>query len=710
MLRKSQRHAIALGSVALIAAFSVAHTGQAPVEIDHPGVARIVSSVDLPDTRAVSRLPEGIRSYGKGAVRFDLSTLGVIASGGSKADGSGPGVDAITKISGASMAGSVSAFTVSPDGQTAVYIADQETAGRFELYSVPVDGSASPTKISAGLSFGAGDEGVSAFQISADSAKVVFTADPNLGGGSDDIFSVPIDGSASPVQLSPGAAAPVPAFGVGPDSSTVGFFGTDTVFGAGTTELYSATIGVASSGTQISDVGDSNTAGAVAFADFSPDSAWLVYAADAIADDVFQWFSVPSGATGPGSDVRISNALTSVELMAVSPDSSRVAYTSDDGVAGVMGIWTKPIGGGTKIRLAPGFPSGAAGASFLAISPDSGRVGYLADQNTAGVIEVYSALITVADSGTRLNTAMTGAQSADTLNISPDSATVLYEADQDAAGTYELYAAPIDASAGPSTLHGMTPPDNAGFFAGLGTPIVGVRAVYPVIGNSIDLFSVPCDGSASFVQINDAVASGDKLISAYIPTSGTRLMAYGVGPDQGTVTDEINAAPVRGDLPPEQLNVTAGVNELGVLGYEITSDEIYAVYLQDQDTDGKPELYSVELDSDADSVVNGLDNCPYAANGSQDPVVFGQTVLAASKTRFTWDDPTELRFVRGPLSGVGVYATDDSGTLSDAASFADGGTPAANSGWYYLFAPDCSGRSYQTELGAQPDRDLAVFP
>ena len=45
------------------------------------------------------------------------------------------------------------------------------------------------------------------------------------------------------------------------------------------------------------------------------------------------------------------------------------------------------------------------------------------------------------------------------------------------------------------------------------------------VGNSIDLFSVPCDGSAPFIQINDAVSSGDTLLSAYIPTSATRLMA-----------------------------------------------------------------------------------------------------------------------------------------------------------------------------------------
>ena len=90
------------------------------------------------------------------------------------------------------MAGSVTSFTLSPDGATAVYIADQETVGLFELYSTPVDALAAPTKISAGLLFGPGDEGVTAFRISPDGTQVVFLADPDNGGGGSDIFSVPI--------------------------------------------------------------------------------------------------------------------------------------------------------------------------------------------------------------------------------------------------------------------------------------------------------------------------------------------------------------------------------------------------------------------------------------------------------------------------------------------------------------------------------------
>ena len=65
------------------------------------------------------------------------------------------------------------------------------------------------------------------------------------------------------------------------------------------------------------------------------------------------------------------------------------------------------------------------------------------------------------------------------------------------------------------------------------------------------------------------------------------------------------------------LNVTAGAGALGAVSFEITSDESYAVYVQDQDTTGKLELYSAALDSDADAVANAADNCPFVANEDQ---------------------------------------------------------------------------------------------
>ena len=37
-------------------------------------------------------------------------------------------------------------------------------------------------------------------------------------------------------------------------------------------------------------------------------------------------------------------------------------------------------------------------------------------------------------------------------------------------------------------LHDLTAPDRVGFFLNLGTPVIGNRAVYPVIASTVDLF------------------------------------------------------------------------------------------------------------------------------------------------------------------------------------------------------------------------------
>ena len=663
------------------------------------------------ETRAPGAAPEperGIRTSGVGAVRLTggIAPLPAVVPIQGEAQFSAlAGLN--RKISGSPMAGSVSAFRVSPNGATAVFIADKDTVGVHELYSVPVDGSSIPTKISAGLTFAAGKAGVSAFQISPDSARVVFLADPATAAGINEVFSAPTNGSAAPVKLNATAAAPVTGFGITPDSAWAVFFGVDTSFASGAVELYRAAIGTAASAVQISDVGQGNAAGDVVAASFSPDSTRAVYVGDGAADNVFQLYSVPIAAAGPGSDVQLSAALGFVDLVRISADGTRVVYTSDALVLGKQEVFSIPIGGGTRIKLNPSMAGD--GVTAVEINPAGTRVAYLADQTTAGVNEVYSAQMLVAGSGTRLSTAMASPQYADSLNISPDGTTVVYEADQSTPGTYELYRAPIDASAGPTMLHDLSAPDDVGFFQGLGTPILGKRAVYPVFGPTVNLFSVPYDGSASFVQINPVLAAGDQLFSTFLPSGAKRLVAYGAGPASGTITRKVVSAPVRADLPVEQVNPTA-TGTAGVLGYELSADEKYAVYLQDQDTSGKPELYSRELDSDADTVINSADNCPYIANAGQGPLIFPATVTALNNTTFHWGQALDVRFVRGPLNAALPYQTNLTGRLIEAVGYVETGVPAVGTAWYSLFAPDCAGRSYQTAPGAEPGRDLAAFP
>jgi Tol biopolymer transport system component len=662
----------------------------------------------VPSTPPV--MERGIRTSGLGAIRLEPGRR-ELSAGVPVADGPSAPVTALLaitrKLSGSPMAGSVSAFRVSPNGITAVFIADKDTAGIPELYSVPVNGSAAPTKISTGLTFAAGKAGVSDFQISPDSSRVVFLADPSTAAGVNEIFSAPTNGSSAPVKLNLPGAVPVTGFGITPNGAWAMFLGVDTAFASGAVELYRAAIGTAASAVQISDVGQGNAAGDVVAASFSPDSARVLYIGDGGAENVFQLYSVPIAVAGPGSDVQLSAALGSVGLVRISADSSRVVSTSDANVLGKEEVFSVPIGGGAGIKLNPSMAGD--GVTAVEINPAGTRVAYLADQTTAGVNEVYSAQMLVAGSGTRLSTPMVSPQYTDVLNIGPDGTTVVYEADQATPGTYEVFRVPIDAATGPSMLHDLTAPDDAGYFEGIGTPILGKRVVYPVFGASVNLFSVPFDGSASFVQINPPLAAGDQLLNAFLPSGGKRLTAYGTGPTSGSITRKIVSAPIRADLPVEQINVTA-TGTAGVLGYEISTDEKYAVYVQDQDTSGKPELYARELDSDADTVINAADNCPYLANAGQSAVIFPATVTALNNTMFSWGQALDVRFVRGLVSTLPTYGTNLSGTLTEATGYVEAGVPAVGTGWYYMFAVDCPGRSYQTAPGAQPGRDLAAFP
>jgi hypothetical protein len=648
--------------------------------------------------------PRGVRGYGPSAGVVKRIVPDSVEPGSST--NRAPGVS--VRISAASMAGSVSAFALTPDGATAVYIADQDVVGRYELYSVPVDVDAAvaPTKISAGLAFGAGDTGVVYFQISSDGGTVVFLADANAGAGNNDVYSVPVAGGAAPTQLNLAAQGPVTGVGIASNGTTVAFFGPATTSGSGTSEVYRATVGSAGSGIQLSNASTTNTGGQVLAADFSADSSHLIYAADESADDVFQWHGVSLSATGPGTDVQLSSALGFVNLGVITPDGATLVYTADETLLGVMDLFSIPVAGGTKRKLNPSMAGD--GVTSVSVSADSLRVAYLADQVTPGVAEVFGAELLVAASGVRLNTPLSGTQSTDVVTMAPDNMTVLYESDENLAGTYELMSAPADAGASPSTLDSLAPPSSAGYFSGIGTPVVGRRAVYPVVAGNVNLFSVRYDGSAASNRINDQLGSGKTVRDAFVPTAATRMMAYGVGADG--VTETLFTGPVRSDLSPEQVNAAAAAGALGVLGYEIAADEVHVVYLQDETTSGKPELYSRELDSDHDGVGNASDNCSFFSNPGQGAVRLTQTVVAADGQTFVWPNAQDLRWVRGPLASVSTLAVDDSGTLVEAESFSDPSVPASGAGFYYLFALDCDGRSYQTTAGAEPNRDIAGLP
>ena len=83
-------------------------------------------------------------------------------------------------------------LSLTPDGQNALFIADYETVGKNELFSVPITGGV-PTRVNGALPFG-GD--VYSFAIAPDGASVAYSAGQNASGTSE-LFLAPVGGGSS---------------------------------------------------------------------------------------------------------------------------------------------------------------------------------------------------------------------------------------------------------------------------------------------------------------------------------------------------------------------------------------------------------------------------------------------------------------------------------------------------------------------------------
>ena len=82
----------------------------------------------------------------------------------------------------------------SPNSQHVIYLADQDTSGVQQLYSVPLGGGV-VAKLNGTLVSGGQVEDV--FLISPNSQRVVYVADQDTGGVNE-LYSVPLSGGPQP--------------------------------------------------------------------------------------------------------------------------------------------------------------------------------------------------------------------------------------------------------------------------------------------------------------------------------------------------------------------------------------------------------------------------------------------------------------------------------------------------------------------------------
>ncbi len=329
----------------------------------------------------------------------------------------------------------------------------------------------------------------------------------------------------------------------------------------------------------------------------SSDSSRVVYTA--YKDRPFyDLFSVPLRGGTPTRLTPLTHGPPNIFL--ISPDSSRVVYTSIQSGSRFGEVFSVPLAGGAPIKLSntpPITPPFSIHLRLYQISPDSSRVIYSNPlfQNLNG--DLFSVPLT-GGTPTMLNqnNFVNWVQHA---SISPDSSRVIY---------YDffrdhLFSVPLT---GGSPVQLDTPPGFPGtpfgVFDFFKISLDSSRVVYSTVTSpqfNFDLFSVPLTGGTS-TRLNITLAGGIGVTNYGISPDSSRVV-YSADQDSPFLWG-LYSVPLAGGIP-TKLNSSGTDTTAFGLGFDVSPDSSRVIYSSDPLTTPF-ELFSVPLTGGASTKLN----------------------------------------------------------------------------------------------------------
>jgi len=178
-----------------------------------------------------------------------------------------------------------SAFTLSPDGSVVAFEAGVPFTSSA-LFVVPVDRSTPPLQLTSG------DFAQSSWTFTSDGSRIVYTAFSAASG----IYSVFVDGSQAPVRLTDehveGASGSDEApFRLSPDGQSLVYRGDPDV--ADRFDLYARPLDASAPAVRMTQPFTSGSVQPFPYLAFTPDSARIVYRADHAGPGVVELYSSP---------------------------------------------------------------------------------------------------------------------------------------------------------------------------------------------------------------------------------------------------------------------------------------------------------------------------------------------------------------------------------------------------------------------------------
>jgi Tol biopolymer transport system component len=396
-----------------------------------------------------------------------------------------------------------------PTGQRVVFTAEVGVSGYSELFSNSVSGGVALALSGQGNAFDPA--------VTQDGQHVVYRFDPRRDGDDPtELFSTRLDGTESPLRL---ASDPeLGAFALSPDGAWVAF---EASVGLQSVQRSGGSVRLLDDAVIRQFF---MPAGSDACVYVRPDGLFRVPLSGRAAPQrlvpttVAQATLTPDGAAvlfvgwgnlylvaadGSSPSVRLST-LASIRDLTPSPDGEWVAFLHGNRVGAA-----RLDGSGSHSLLDPLAPG--LGVELLKVSPDSSRVVYVAEALDHEVFELFSAPIDGSSAPVRLSAPMTEGGDVvakpEAIAITPDSTHVVYLADQEQDAVYDLFCVPMDGSSAPIQLSRAT--RRGSLDVPLRITADSRHAVFAADHTSVrfDLWQVPLDGSHVPFRLTEPLAS-----------------------------------------------------------------------------------------------------------------------------------------------------------------------------------------------------------
>lgn len=563
-------------------------------------------------------------------------------------------------------------YQISADSLRLVYVAAQETPNEYELWSVPLDGSAPAVRLSGPMPSG-GD--VSSYLLSADGTHVLFRAAALVGGHG--LYSVSIDGSAPPVLLHPplGESNGIGSYRFSADGTHALFLadlGVDELFTLWRVPLDASAAPLALTvPASERDITEFEVAA----------TGRVVFIGDLRADGGFEVFSAPDDFSAP--HVRLSGTIVAggdASGLLVEPDGQHAVYVADARHNDRFELFRVPVAGGAEPVRVSGSLGRFGDVSGARFSRDGTHVLYLAEPE-GNARHLYASPL--AHPAARRLSGELIPRGAVTEFVAAGGF-VLFRADAVLDEEFELFAAPIDgwppparSTTGGATLVGgplrlHTPLGfNTNFEPGAFALTDGGLALWGgahAIPRMSELFAQPADASAPARRLNGALTEGPPASSVQAFVSNGEHVFYAGEQLEAEQGELFRVLPAEA---PAFTPLVEFADPRSVRKLALTPDGARLVYTADALVRGHPELFSVLADGSAPPVRLG------AGFPATDP-------LATDGFEFTPDGSRVLFVARVDALGSALFSAP-----------VDGSTPPA-----LLLGPLHNSSSFHFEVAA----------